>query len=609
MATLPNSYLRQVASAPQQKVFRQKQLSSLAPEDVQRFFTQNQMPNRFLNPTYSFNQGALQEYLNSLRPAPATAQPTGQVATTTPAPVLPATPATPATPTVPMVQPAVNPGNTPVYGVDWNKAYDPSLGKAKSQAAMSLYGYDTTGYQKAVTDFNKLLNATYGSVETLMGDNDGSGYEYQRASDSPFIYDRATGEYKRNSSGSGILGKAFATLASKSGKVNARNEKALEEFKVGLSPELLEQEKKLKELQSAYNTKYMPEALTKQIQGMMDAGLDFAKTGLVHSNDEALRRLTAVLSEKGITDLRQIGVAQDTKGKPVYYNKATGQDIGRGVVTFKGGSGDGNLDVFLKQDPKSGYVYFTTDFESPEKTGYDYFEMALPAIMGAMVAGPVGAQLGAAAGGAAGAAGAGAAGTAAATAAGTAAGYGLTSGVTSAMQGGDFGQGFLSGAIGGLASGVGGLNVGQSLLGSSAPAWQTAAINQGLAGATRGGLQAAMGGQDILTGALTGGATGAIGGGLQGLGSSFANTAGPIAGNIGRVGTQALAGGLSNVIQGGDFGQGLASGAIGGLSSLASRGITDLVGDQVGKPIAGALGGIAGNLLKRGLGDKLFRRG
>lgn len=360
-----------------------------------------------------------------------------------------------------------------------------------------------------------------------------------------------------------------------------------------------------------FSNRYLPSTLRNQIQGHVDAGMNFEQTGLVGSNDHAVNRVTAALASAGITDLGQIGVAPDGQ----YYDKKTGAPIHANIMNFKGGSGDGNLNVQLRHNDK-GQVYLGTDYNAPETSFIDdIMPQLVLAFIGGMAGPAIGGALGSAAGSAASGVGAGAAGTAAATTAGNALGYGLAGGTTAAAGGGNFGQGFLGGAIGGAAGGIGSganqFNLGNSLLGANAPAWQQAAVNQAASGALRGGLQAALGGGDALGGILTGGLGGAASGALGGLSNTMLEGSGPLARTLGQLGTGALNTGIQSSLRGGDFGQGAVAGLAGGLSGLAGRGVSSMLGGNE-NGLRGIIGNVAGNvtntMLRNQLRNKLIGR-
>lgn len=264
------------------------------------------------------------------------------------------------------------------------------------------------------------------------------------------------------------------------------------------------QQNELNKLWGDFSGKYLPSTLRSQIQSHVDAGMDFTPTGLVGSNDYAVNRVTASLASMGINDLSQIGVTPDGK----YYDRKSGAEIHPNIMTFKGGRGDGNLNVQLRNN--NGQVYLGSDYNAPET---NFIDDIMPQLVLAFIGGMAGPAIGGALGGALGG------GTVGSTV-GNTLGYGIAGGTTSAAQGGDFGQGFLGGAIsGGLSSGIGTgagqYNLGADMLGAGSPSWQQAIINRGAAGALSGAAKAGATGGNISAGALGGAVGGATTAGLN----------------------------------------------------------------------------------------------
>lgn len=299
------------------------------------------------------------------------------------------------------------------------------------------------------------------------------------------------------------------------------------------------QQNELNKLWGDFSSKYLPSTLRGQIQSHVDAGMDFTPTGLVGSNDYAVNRVTASLASMGINDLSQIGVTSDGR----YYDRKSGAEIHPNIMTFKGGRGDGNLSVQLRNN--NGQVYLGSDYNAP---GTNFIDDIMPQLVLAFIGGMAGPAIGGALGGALG-------GGAVGSTVGNAVGYGVAGGTTSAAQGGDFGQGFLGGAVsGGLSSGIGTgagqYNLGADVLGAGSPSWQQAIINRGATGALSGAAKAGATGGNVgasaLGGALGGATTAGLNSALPEMTAGGVDIrsmiSGALGGQLGRAAASAVAG-------------------------------------------------------------------
>lgn len=254
--------------------------------------------------------------------------------------------------------------------------------------------------------------------------------------------------------------------------------------------------------------KWTSTALTPKIsQQFKEMGFDLTGAPGVTSAEQGQNMLNAQLTSMGIKDLRDVKVADNG----TMYNIRTGQAINPYLWDFRGGNGDGSLDVFFNKNA-DGSVGIGTDFDKPKMQFGDYVGAAIPGfIMGMIAPYAVPALAGAMGGGTAATIGAGAL-------------YGAGSGALGAtINGGDAGDAALLGAISGGVGGAFGNAPGQYNPGASitSSAVGQQIINRALSGGITGGLGAFATGADpraaALSGALGGAASGASSTYLQGL--------------------------------------------------------------------------------------------
>ena len=225
-----------------------------------------------------------------------------------------------------------------------------------------------------------------------------------------------------------------------------------------------------------------------QLGSLESKGLNFSNKAL----DSAANRETiaARLGEYGIDDLQALG-SMMVDGKPVFYNKNTGQALPGelGYTSY----GNGFTRYKMQALPNGGAIPVPAWEDSSDK-GKIAQGLSIAAMLAAPWALPA---LGAAAG--IGSMGAGAlyGGATGALSSGIAGGNVLKGGLTGALAGG------IGGAIGG---GAGQFDVSQGVGGMTGKA-----INSAASGALTGGLKSGMSGQNALQGALMGGAMGGLG--------------------------------------------------------------------------------------------------
>ncbi len=225
-----------------------------------------------------------------------------------------------------------------------------------------------------------------------------------------------------------------------------------------------------------------------QLGALEQYGLSYKNKAL---SSEANRETIAQrLSEYGISNLQDLGSTQ-VDGKPVFYNRATGQALPGelGYTSY----GNGFTRYKMQALPNGGAIPIPAWEDSSDK-GKIAQGLSIAAMLAAPWALPA---LGAAAG--IGSMGAGAlyGGATGALTSGIGGGNVLKGGLTGALAGG------IGGAIGG---GAGQFDVSQGIGGMTGKA-----INSAASGALTGGLKSGMSGQNVLQGALMGGAMGGLG--------------------------------------------------------------------------------------------------
>lgn len=225
-----------------------------------------------------------------------------------------------------------------------------------------------------------------------------------------------------------------------------------------------------------------------QLGSLESRGLNFNNKAL----DSAANRETiaARLAEYGIDNLQSLG-STTIDGKPVFYNKSTGQALPGELGYTSYGNG---FTRYKMQALPDGSAIPIPAWEDSSDNGKIAQAVAIAAMVAAPWALPA---LGAATG--LGAAGAGAL-------------YGgATGALTSGIGGGNILKGGLTGALaggigGGIGAGSGQFDVSQGMGGMAGKA-----INSAASGALTGGLKSGLSGQNALQGALMGGAMGGLG--------------------------------------------------------------------------------------------------
>ena len=219
------------------------------------------------------------------------------------------------------------------------------------------------------------------------------------------------------------------------------------------------------------------------------------KYGLTYGNkalgSEANRETIAQrLSEYGINNLQDLGSTQ-VDGKPVFYNRTTGQALPGelGYTSY----GDGFTRYKMQALP-DGSAVPVPEWEDSSDNGKIAQAVAIAAMVAAPWALPA---LGAATG-------------LGAAASGALYG-GATGALTSGIGGGNILKGGLTGALAGGIGGSFGAGSGQFDVSQGMGGAAGKAINSAASGALTGGMRAGLSGQNILEGATVGGVSGGLG--------------------------------------------------------------------------------------------------
>lgn len=231
-----------------------------------------------------------------------------------------------------------------------------------------------------------------------------------------------------------------------------------------------------------------------QLGGLEKYGLSYSNKAL---DSEANRETIAQrLGEYGISNIQDLGSTQ-VDGKPVFYNRTTGQALPGELGYTSYGNG---FTKYKMQAMPDGSAVPVPVWEDSSDNGKIAQAVAIAAMVAAPWALPA---LGAATG--LGAASAGAL-------------YGGASGaLTSGIGGGNILKGGLTGALaGGIGGSIGG-GTGQFDVSGGMGGAAGKAINSAASGALTGGLRSGLQGQNILEGAALGGVSGGLG--------SYANSA------------------------------------------------------------------------------------
>lgn len=225
-----------------------------------------------------------------------------------------------------------------------------------------------------------------------------------------------------------------------------------------------------------------------QLGALEQYGLSFGNKAL---GSEANRETIAQrLGEYGVSNLQDLGSTQ-VDGKPVFYNRATGQALPGELGYTSYGEG---FTRYKMQALPDGSAVPVPEWEDSSDNGKIAQAVAIAAMVAAPWALPA---LGAA------------------TGLGAAASGALYGGATGALTSGIGGGNILKGGLtGALAGGIGGsfgagpgqFDVSQGLGGAAGKA-----LNSAASGALTGGMRAGLSGQNILEGATVGGVSGGLG--------------------------------------------------------------------------------------------------
>lgn len=225
-----------------------------------------------------------------------------------------------------------------------------------------------------------------------------------------------------------------------------------------------------------------------QLGALEQYGLSYKNKAL---SSEANRETIAQrLGEYGVSNLQDLGSTQ-VDGKPVFYNRATGQALPGELGYTSYGNG---FTRYKMQALPDGSAVPVPEWEDSSDNGKIAQAVAIAAMVAAPWALPA---LGAATGLGAAASGALYGGATGALTSGIGGGNVLKGGLTGALAGG------VGGAFG---TGSGQFDVSQGLGGAAGKA-----INSAASGALTGGMRAGLSGQNILEGATIGGVTGGLG--------------------------------------------------------------------------------------------------
>ncbi len=292
-----------------------------------------------------------------------------------------------------------------------------------------------------------------------------------------------------------------------------------------------------------YDNRANTQALINELNALSGQGYNIKNAS--GNTAKQIQRLAPDLARYGVkslNDLSSVKMMNPYTGKEesIFYNKATGTLL---PTTF-GSSMKGEGGSYFNLHDYNGRVIPLSKWKDTSEAA-DFAPLAMMAGLAAPFAlGPLGASLGGSLAGATGMS------TGLATGIANAGLSGLTQGALSSAMGGNFGQGFLGGALGsGITSGIGSLGIGNNIANSLAPLGNTAGeaslnaalsggIDSALAKGLTGGLSAGLFGGDVgkgvLSGALSGALSGGIGGYLQNdLGSPVSGVLGSLAGKVG----------------------------------------------------------------------------